>query len=1167
MTKAIIILMLHLAALGVCHAQSGSFIIPTNRAGGGTDFAYWDLFNRPPGSPVNINYNYANPPALLDGTGEDVDANPTTAFAPRATLTQTGTPNCFITSSGAIYSFSDPIAIEVHYQPPAGNNNEVTNVIFQAQTGGARIDVNTIRLRYTDLSNVQHELAPVFKGLDDPQTGAFSERLVSAYQWNLTGLGVKTFKITFPGPTSMPIWQAQLDVVQGTPFVQQLGYIMSTRARPLTRHERPGAVDKNLAPGADGRFFVEGQLLNLLGEPEIDWEHTGWYYDGQTYNTPSLPLAFPAQDILVTALFAPTSYDIWREFMFYHANALLGVENEYLDDEISAPEIDHDGDGLDNAGEYAFTGDPYTADEARTRPQWVLVEDAGQTYPAIRYRTNGLPVGLGDLVHIVQINPNNTGWTDNNTAPVTTNVSRVLQPDGSMLVTERALQPVSSFTSIAMRVAWSLDGDHGEPLAPADLELVASSLPSGFMGTAYQHTFTAQGGASPYTWTVSSGTLPVGLTLSTSGVLSGVPSSASSAQVTVQVTDGLQTSRTIQVTFDIGSYAITSGPTLPNAVATLPYETTLAVQGGTGPFEWELVGGSLPSGLTLQSNGVISGTSTVAETTAATIQVTDANNLSTTAVLQITAVNLIITTPSTLPGAVLNVPYSLTLTASGGVDPFGYDVTGGVLPAGIIMNGSGQISGTPTVVGNFNFTVTVTDAGMVSSQRSFTLVVHETYQVPVLQSVAMPVGGVGSPYTHTLSALNYPKTFAVSGLPAGLKLNASTGVISGRPSVPGVFAIQVRATNVAGSSTTVTMLLTVKTVPLSFIGSFAGWVERDAVSNASLGSSWSVTTTSKGTFTAKLVTAGKTASTTGFLATSAPHVVATVAGQTLSLSFNSTTHLVTGTHGAALAKGWRAVWNAKANPAMLHAGYYSAAFDLANVTDEGVLTIPQGTSWLTFTVPASGNFSVAGKTADGQTVTSSAVLGPDGQFAIHSALYKKKGSLLGELLLDADDNGYYPDNRVTGQLTWLKPATTGTTYPAAFGPLELDAEGGYLSPSSRSGIVLGLPETGNVELLFTDGGLASSATDPDLAALFFTDALRFVPPVSAVKHKLTLNKSSGLINGSFTLTEPAPLLVRKVSFQAQVVRRAGGTEKAVGWFLLRQISTPDVLSGGVLLRQ
>lgn len=1165
MRKVLAVLLSSFAALGACRAQSGSFVIPSIRDSAGTDFAYWDLFARPPGSPGNTNYNYANPPALLDGTGEDGDANPTTAFAPRATLTQNGTSTAFVTSSGAIYSFSDPIDIEVNYQPPAGNSNEVTNVIFQTQTGGARIDIGSIRLRYTNGSGT-HEVAPAFKALDDPQTGAFSERIVSAYQWNLTGLGVTTFKIVFPGPTSMPLWQAQLDVVQGTAFSQQLGYVLRTRARPTTLHEVPGTVDKNLPPSADGRFFMENDTLNLLAVPEPDWEHTGWEYAGQTFATASLPLIFPAADAMVTALFAPSSYAIWQEYNFHHANALLGVGNEFLDDAISAPQVDHDNDQLTNAGEYAFAGDPYVSDTPRTRPQLVVVDVGGTSHPALRYRSNGLGVGLGDVIHIVQLSTDGNTWADNNTSPTTTTVSRQLQADGSMLVTERALLPVSSYSSLSMRVAWSVDGVNGTPLAPTPLTLSPDTAPDGFVGRAYVHSFTASGGAEPYAWTLASGTLPAGLSLAEDGTLSGMPTTSGTSQFTLQLTDGINVSKSLAVEVHIAPYQVTSGPALTTAVASLPYSFNLALQGGTPPFNWGLIGGNLPSGLSLHSTGNISGTTSSSGTSQFTVEVEDANGLTVSRQLQITSVDLIITTPSGLPGGVINVPYQLALSATGGVAPFTYEITGGSPPAGMTLV-AGVLGGTPTTAGGSNFTVTVTDNTGTQSQRSFSLTIHETFQRPVITTSTPPVGTVGMSYNHTLGAINYPKAFSVGGLPAGLKLNAATGTITGRPNASGVFAIQVRATNTGGTSAVVTLPLVIKPVPTGLVGTFSGWIDRNAASNTTLGSRWSVTTTGKGTYSAKLTTGATTKSATGFLSGSAPHVSIAMIGQTLDLTINEQTRLVGGTHGGAIVHGWRSVWNSATNPAQHYVGGYSVALSLGDPDDDGVIAIPQGTGFASFTIGATGSLTVAGKVADGQSFSSAASLGPNGEIAIIAPLYKNQGSLLGEMAVNADASGFFPGNTVNGSLTWQKPATNGKIYPEAFGPVQLDVDGAFLTNSFKSGIVLGLPATSAVDLLFSDGGLDASATDPDSLGIPFNDAFRFVPPITPVKHSLSVNKTTGNVTGSFTLTETAPPLTRKVSFQAQIVRTADGNTKALGYFLLPQTDASTVLSGGVKLEQ
>lgn len=436
-----------LMSVGVARAQSGSFVIPSIRAGGGTDFAYWDLFAAPPGGGANFNYN--NPPALF--FGEDDDGNPTTAFTARTNFRQIGTNTCFVTSSGALYSFSTPTVFEVPYTPPVASLGEVTNVIFQTQTGGSRLDLNTIRLVFTRPlgggGTETVELPPLFRALDDPQTGGFSERLISAFQWNLTGQNVRDFKVAFssPGP-SMPLWQSQLDVTIGTPFVQELGYLLYTNAQPFVRHGRPGSVDKNVPSGIDGRFFFPGDSWTLLGSPEFDWEHVGFLYNGQVTAGYELPFVFPNGDATVTALFAPLTYDAWREALFVHFNNLTGTPADNTDPAVSDPDIDHDKDGLLNVAEYAFGCDPYTPDAERAASVPITVDVGGTRHPAVRYRTNGAPDGWADISIVVSTSTDLLTWKNNLTEalPVTEVIETELLPDGSTFITTRALTPLAS---------------------------------------------------------------------------------------------------------------------------------------------------------------------------------------------------------------------------------------------------------------------------------------------------------------------------------------------------------------------------------------------------------------------------------------------------------------------------------------------------------------------------------------------------------------------------------------------------------------------------------------------------------------------------------------------------------------------------------------------------
>jgi hypothetical protein len=61
------------------------------------------------------------------------------------------------------------------------------------------------------------------------------------------------------------------------------------------------------------------------------------------------------------------------------------------------------------------------------------------------------------------------------------------------------------------------------------------------MGTSYTHTLIATGGTGTYNWQVVSGALPDGLTLSTAGVVSGIPSKTGSFSAAARVTSGTQT--------------------------------------------------------------------------------------------------------------------------------------------------------------------------------------------------------------------------------------------------------------------------------------------------------------------------------------------------------------------------------------------------------------------------------------------------------------------------------------------------------------------------------------------------------------------------------------------------------------------------------------------------
>jgi hypothetical protein len=168
------------------------------------------------------------------------------------------------------------------------------------------------------------------------------------------------------------------------------------------------------------------------------------------------------------------------------------------------------------------------------------------------------------------------------------------------------------------------------------LSIFVPASASGTVGSIYTQTLGASGGTSPYTWSIKSGSLPAGLTLSSTGVISGTPASGSngSYSATFSVADAETTAQTASATMSIAIAAapVTTTPLsiLSSALASgttgTAYSQTLQASGGTASYSWSITSGSLPAGLTLSSGGAISGTPTGSGTSTFTATVTDSSS-------------------------------------------------------------------------------------------------------------------------------------------------------------------------------------------------------------------------------------------------------------------------------------------------------------------------------------------------------------------------------------------------------------------------------------------------------------------------------------------------------------------------------------------------------------
>jgi large repetitive protein len=155
--------------------------------------------------------------------------------------------------------------------------------------------------------------------------------------------------------------------------------------------------------------------------------------------------------------------------------------------------------------------------------------------------------------------------------------------------------------------------------------VTTTSLPNATVGQSYSATLAASGGVTPYTWSETG--LPAGLTLNSStGGISGTPTTPGTSTVMVTVTDALGQSASASLSLTVASPLVITTTVLPHAHKHKAYSATLAATGGTPPYTWSTPDASaLPPGITLSSTGTLSGTATKKGKFTFTVTVTDAD--------------------------------------------------------------------------------------------------------------------------------------------------------------------------------------------------------------------------------------------------------------------------------------------------------------------------------------------------------------------------------------------------------------------------------------------------------------------------------------------------------------------------------------------------------------
>jgi hypothetical protein len=387
-------------------------------------------------------------------------------------------------------------------------------------------------------------------------------------------------------------------------------------------------------------------------------------------------------------------------------------------------------------------------------------------------------------------------------------------------------------TSFTVRVTDSTSQSAVQPLAisvTAPLQITTGGLAGGKVGTSYQASVAVTGGTQPYSWSIVSGALPSSLALNpASGTISGTPSTAGHSSFTMKVNDSAGQSAQQPLAISVAAappspLQITTSSLAGGQVGT-SYQASVSVTGGTQPYSWSIVSGTLPSSLVLNpASGTISGTPSTAGNSSFTVKVNDSGNQSAQQPLAISvaaapAAPLQITT-SSLAGGQVGTSYQASVSVTGGTQPYTWSIASGALPSSLALNpASGTISGTPSTAGHYSFTMKVNDSAGQSAQQPFAISVAAAPAAPLQITTSSLAGGqVGTSYQASVSVTGGTQPYSwsiVSGLlPTGLALNAASGTISGMPGTAGNSSFTVKVNDAASKSAQQPLAISVAAAP------------------------------------------------------------------------------------------------------------------------------------------------------------------------------------------------------------------------------------------------------------------------------------------------------------------------------------------------------------------
>jgi large repetitive protein len=356
-------------------------------------------------------------------------------------------------------------------------------------------------------------------------------------------------------------------------------------------------------------------------------------------------------------------------------------------------------------------------------------------------------------------------------------------------------------------VARALDFDDEDPTPPHPE-----------IGLVYHYEIGTHAGCLPHRLSIGAGQLPPGLQLTQlndhTGLVSGVATDAGVYSTWIYLTDCANKSAQTLFTFEVWvrRWGIATESLAPAATGS-SYSFKLEAKGIPSTVVWEISSGALPVGLTLAKDGTISGTPTGGGpstfTVKGTAQSTDPSSPGTRIDSRQFTLNVVAQLSATLSRRVaeVGVPVRSALVTTGGTAPYTWSAKS-ALPTGLALGSDGSITGVPKRSGVITLTAHVVDVNGSAKDVQVRLVVRPRLAIA---SKFLPAATAAHAYRATLKVSGGAGglQWSARGAPAGLRLDATTGRISGVPSAAGTFRFTVRVRDALGVVSAKTFVLSV----------------------------------------------------------------------------------------------------------------------------------------------------------------------------------------------------------------------------------------------------------------------------------------------------------------------------------------------------------------------